>query len=125
MVDSDHSMRDTVVLVTGPSEAESEDERGAIPTMWNLGSAAQGGAVLTAEIELKLQELTAVDYDCRNLSWLLDSNRTRAPSSPEAPTSAKSPSDLVIERLRVPGRVVPVERKSAPHNPQDLSFSKK
>jgi len=51
--------------------------------MWNLGSVARGGAVLIAEIELKLQALTAVDYDCRNLSWLLDPNRTCAPSSPE------------------------------------------
>ena len=55
-------MRDTVVLVIGLWEAESDDERGAILTTWNLGPVAPGGAVLTAEIELKLQELIAVDY---------------------------------------------------------------
>ena len=124
MVDSDHSMRDTVVLVTDPSEAELEDERGAIPTMWNLGSVARGGAVLTAEIELKLQALTAVDYDCRNLSWLLDPNRTCAPSSPEGTDLGQESIRRVIERPRVLGRVVPVERKSASHNPRDLSFLK-
>ena len=49
-------------------EAKSWGERGAIPTMWNLGPVARGGAVLTAEIDLKLQELTIVDYDYRNWS---------------------------------------------------------
>ena len=47
-----------------PWEAESEHERGAIPTTWNLGLVTRGGAVLTVEIELKMQELTVVDYDC-------------------------------------------------------------
>ena len=32
IVDSDHGMQDTVIQVTGPWEAESEDERGAIST---------------------------------------------------------------------------------------------
>ena len=44
MTDNDHGMRDIVVRVIGPWEAESEDERGAIPTMWNLGQVARGGA---------------------------------------------------------------------------------
>ena len=37
------------------------------------------GVVLIAEIELKLWELTVVDYDCRNWSWFLDPNRTPVP----------------------------------------------
>jgi len=79
MVDSDHDMRDIMVWEIGSWEAESEDERGAIPTTWNLVPVARGGAVLTTEIELKLQKLTAVDYDYCNWSWLLDPNRTHVP----------------------------------------------
>ena len=66
MIDSDRGMRDTMVRVTALWEAELEDERGAILTTWNLGPVARGGAMLTAEIELKLQELTTVDYDRHN-----------------------------------------------------------
>ena len=62
-VDNDHDMQDTVVLVTGPWEAESEDERGAIPVIWNLGPSLVG-ALLTADI----------DRYHRNWSCLLDPN---------------------------------------------------
>jgi len=71
--------------------------------------------VLTAEIELKLQELVAVDYDNRNWSWLLDPKRTTMPPVlPKAPDSAKKPLAVVIERPRFSGRVVLVKRKRAP-----------
>jgi len=66
MVDSDYGMRDTVVRVTDLWEVESEDEHGSIPTTCNLGLVTWGGAVLAAEIEMKLQELTAVDYNHHN-----------------------------------------------------------
>ena len=42
MVDSDHGMRDTVDHVSSPWEAESVDERGVVPTTWNLGSNSRG-----------------------------------------------------------------------------------
>ena len=48
MVDSDHGMRDTVVRVTDPWEAESKDEHGAIPITWNLGPIAWREASLSA-----------------------------------------------------------------------------
>ena len=47
----------------GPWEAELENEYGAILTTWNLAPVAPEGAVLTVEIDLKLQELTIVDYE--------------------------------------------------------------
>ena len=50
----------------GPWKAELENEYGAILTTRNLAPVALGGAVLTVEIDLKLQELTIVDYDSRN-----------------------------------------------------------
>ena len=36
MVNNDYGMQDTVVRVIGPWEAESEDERGAVPIARNL-----------------------------------------------------------------------------------------
>ena len=39
---NDHSMRDTVVRVIGPWEAEFEDERGAVPIAWNLDFGSYG-----------------------------------------------------------------------------------
>ena len=54
MGDSDHGMRDTVVRVSGPWEAESEEECEAIPTTWNLGPLARGGATLSVDIDVKL-----------------------------------------------------------------------
>ena len=74
--------------------------------------------VLSAEIELKLHELTVVDYDHRYWSWLLDPNRTPMPLVLlKAPGSAKSLSAVVMEMIRVPGRVVLVKRKKAPAQP--------
>ena len=75
MVDSDHDMRDTVVQVIGPWEAELEDEHGAIPIIWNLGPVLCEGALLIVDIEAKLQKLTAIDRDYYNWSWLLGPNR--------------------------------------------------
>ena len=66
MIDNDHDMRDTVVWVTGPWEAESEDERGAISIVWNLGPVPRGGALPTADIEAKLRKLAAINYYCCN-----------------------------------------------------------
>ena len=71
--------------------------------------------MLTAEIELKLQELTAVDYDRRNWSWLLDPNRTLVPSVlSREPASTKGSPAVVIKRPRISGRVLSVKRKRAP-----------
>ena len=66
IVHSDHDMRDTVVRVTGPWAAESENDRGIIPIVWNLGSAPHGWALPTTDIEAKLQKLTSIDYDHHN-----------------------------------------------------------
>ena len=63
MVDNNHNMRDTVIRVSGPWEAELEKERGANPTTWNLGPFAQTCYV---EIEAKLQRLVAINYDHKN-----------------------------------------------------------
>ena len=65
MVDNNHNMRDTVIRVSGPWEAELEKERGASPTTWNLGPVAQTCSV---EIEAKLRRLAAINYDHRNWS---------------------------------------------------------
>jgi len=42
MVNSDYGIQDTVVQVTGPLEAESEDERGVVLVAWNLDSDSHG-----------------------------------------------------------------------------------
>ena len=65
-------MRDTVVQLTGQWEAKSKSERGTVPTTWNLGPVARGGAVMTPETEMKLQELNAIDLNPRKWNWLLD-----------------------------------------------------
>ena len=70
--------------------------------------------MLTIEIELKLQELTAMDYNHRNWSWFLDLNRTHV--SPVLPRNQPR-LVVVIKRLRVPGRVVPDKRKRGPAQP--------
>jgi len=75
MVNDDHGMRDTVVQVTGPGEAESEDERGAVPVALNWDSGSHGGTLPTADVETKLRRLIIINYNKRNWSWLLDSNR--------------------------------------------------
>jgi len=66
MVGNDDGMRDTVVRVTGPWEANSEDERRAILVAWNLVLVSHGGALPTADIEGKLQKLTTINYNFRN-----------------------------------------------------------
>jgi len=67
MVDSDHSMRDTMVRMTGPWEAKSEVEHGAITTTWNLGLVARGGTLPSTNIEA-LRKSTAINYNHRNRS---------------------------------------------------------
>jgi len=91
MVDIDHGMRDTVVWVSGPWKAESENEREAIPVVWNLGLTPRGGSLPTADVEAKLRKLTTINYDCRNWSWLLDPNRPPVPPViPRVPTLGKN-----------------------------------
>ena len=46
MVDNNHVMHNTVIHVSDPWEAESE-EWGAIPTTWNLGLLARRGVTLS------------------------------------------------------------------------------
>jgi len=46
MVDIDCDMQDIVVRVTGSWEADSEDERGAVPVAWNLDAGSQVGLCL-------------------------------------------------------------------------------
>ena len=65
MVNSDYSMWDTVVQMSGPWKAESK-ECEATPTTWNLGLVARGGATLSANVEAKLRRLTAINYDHQN-----------------------------------------------------------
>jgi len=55
-----------MVWVTGLWELESEDERGAILVVWNLGPVLPGRALTTADIEEKLWKLTTINYNCRN-----------------------------------------------------------
>jgi len=42
MVNSDHDMRETMVRITSPWEAELESERRVILTSWNLSQPAWG-----------------------------------------------------------------------------------
>ena len=65
MVNSDHGMQDIVVWVTGPWEAESEDECG--PSHLELGLQLSWGTLPTTDVEAKLRRLTAVNYN--NLNW--------------------------------------------------------
>ena len=66
MVDSDQGMRDIVVRVTAQWEAESEDEREAIPITWNLGLVTRGGALLSVDVEAKLRKLATINYNHHN-----------------------------------------------------------
>ena len=43
MVNSDHGMRDSVIRVSGPWDAESEDERRAMSIDWNPNVGSCGG----------------------------------------------------------------------------------
>jgi len=113
MVDNDRGMRDVVGRVSGPWEAESE-ECEAIPTIWNLGLIAQGGVTLSADIEAKLQRLTAINYDHMNLSWLLDPNMSLVPSViPRVLAPSKNKPVVEFGRPRYLRRVVSAKRKSA------------
>ena len=46
MVDSDHGVRDSVIQVSGPWDAESDDERVAILVAWNLNAGSRGDLTL-------------------------------------------------------------------------------
>ena len=100
MVDSDRGMQDTVVRVSGPWDADWEDEHVAVLVVWNLNVGTCVGTLPAADVEAKLRKLTTVDFNNRNWSWLLNSNRPSVP--------------LVI--LRVPatgkGQLAPKPEKS-------------
>ena len=122
IMDSDHGMRDTVVRVTDPWEAESDGERGSIPTTWKLGPMAWGGTLPSADIEAKLK-LAAINYDHRNWSWLLDRNIPPLPPAiPRASTLAKSQLTVDLKRPRVPGRVILAKKKRAPAQPSQTQL---
>jgi len=53
MVNNGHGMRDTMVPVTGPWEAELKDERGAIPVAWNWDSDSHGRTLPIVGVEAK------------------------------------------------------------------------
>ena len=61
-------MQDTVVRVTNQWEAESKDERGAVPVAWNLDSGSHGGTLYITKVEVKLRRLIAINYNNRNWS---------------------------------------------------------
>ena len=77
IVDSDCGMRDTVVQVSGPRDANSS-ESGVIGVVWNLDAGTHGGTLPTADVEVKLRKLTTIDFNNRNWSWLLNWNRPPA-----------------------------------------------
>ena len=91
MVNSDHGMRDTMVQMSGPWDADSEDDRGAVPVVWNLDAGSHRRTLPTVDVEAKLRKLTAIDFNSHNWSWLLNPNR---PSVPlvilRVPSSGKS-----------------------------------
>ena len=126
MVDSDHGMRNTVIRMTGPLEAESKGERGAISITWNLGAVARGETLSSADIEVKLQKLAAINYNHRNWSGLLDPNR-----SPVPPVSQEYRLRLRANRLLTPrGRRFRDEwsllrGRGLQYNPRNLNFSKR
>ena len=43
VVNNDHGMRDTMIRVIGSWEAESKDEHGVVPVVWNLYSRSHWG----------------------------------------------------------------------------------
>jgi len=65
MVDSDYGMRDSVI-VSGPCDAESYDERGAIPVAWNSNAGSCEGTLPSADVEGKLKKLTAIYFNSCN-----------------------------------------------------------
>jgi len=79
MIDNDHNMRDTVVRVSGPWDANLEDERGAVPIVWNLDANTHEGTLPTVDAKAKLRKLTGVDFNNCNWSWLLSPNRPPVP----------------------------------------------
>ena len=94
----------------------------AILTTWNLGPVPWGGATLSADIEAKLQRLTTVDYDHKNLSWLLDPSR---PLKPSAILRVPALSKNQLGRPRFPGHVVSAKRKRAQRSPHNLKLPKR
>ena len=68
-----------------------EDEREAIPVVWNVGPVPCGGALVTADIKVKMRKLTAIYRNRRNWSWLLDPHRPCVPPIlPEVAASGKN-----------------------------------
>ena len=70
MVDNDHSMRDSVIRVSDPWDAELEDEREAISFSWNTNAGSCKGTLPSVDVEAKLKMLTAIDFISHNWSWL-------------------------------------------------------
>ena len=68
-----------MIGVSGLWDAESEDERGAIPVAWNPNAGSRGGTLLSVNIVAKLKKLTTIDFNSRNWSWLLNLNRPPVP----------------------------------------------
>ena len=129
MVNNDYGMQDTVGQATGPWEAESEDDRGAVPVVWNLDTGFHEGALPTADVQTKLRRLTAVNYNNCNWSWLLDLNRPPEPPvtrkvlasskihpafEPEEHAQAGVLSTTDLGKSRVSGRTVPTKGKRDP-----------
>ena len=83
--------------MTGPWEAESEDERGVVRVASNLNSSSHGVILPTADAEAMLRSLTVIDYNNRNWSWLLDPNM-----SPKPPVILKVPSSNKIQAASKP-----------------------
>ena len=99
-----------VVRVTGKWEAESEDERRAVSVSWNLESNSHGRTLLTADVEVKLRRLTAIDYNSHNWSWLLDPNKPlEPPVIPKVPTSSKIQTAFEPEELAQEGVLLTVD----------------
>ena len=114
--------------MTGPWEAESEDQCGGSPSRLELGLQVSWGTLPTADIEAKLRRLTAIDYSNRNWSWLLDPNRPpktpvilkvpasgkiQSVSEAEEPAQEEILSTVDLGKSRVSGRTVPTKDKRA------------
>ena len=68
MVDSDHGMQDIVIRVTGPWDTELEDERGAIPIVWNIDPSPYRGTLPTVDDKAKLRKLAAINYNSHKIA---------------------------------------------------------
>ena len=61
-----------VVRVSCQWDADLEEERGAISVVWNLNTSTHRGTLPTADVEVKLRKLTAIDFNNCNWNWLLN-----------------------------------------------------